>query len=157
MLWCQISYIAPGGTSQTIHFIWSPRAGMIPADGLNNVAQREDLRFRDKQSGMSMCARIVTETLRSMNERGLPDIKIEPEAGFSLSCPMPERGSSEASNHLRSLTRIVEALSLAVEDGLVIGHPGTQAEIQPESNCFVAEPDRGFCQNPHDQADGFYE
>ncbi len=34
--------------------------------------------------------------------------------------------------------------------------PETEAETQPKSNCFVAETDRGFCRNPHDQADGFY-
>ena len=35
-------------------------------------------------------------------------------------------------------------------------NPKAQAEIQLESNWFVAEPDRGFCQHPCDQADGFF-
>lgn len=36
-------------------------------------------------------------------------------------------------------------------------HPEAEAQIQREGYCFVAEPDRGFCVNPNDQADGFYE
>ena len=35
--------------------------------------------------------------------------------------------------------------------------PETQAQTQHEPNCPVSEPDRGFCQHPRDQADGFYE
>lgn len=157
MLRCPAFHVTLGCASQSFSFFLRPCGGVNSADRLDNISQRENVRFGDKQSPVPMCPRVVAKAVGRVDHVCLPDIKVESEASLSLSGPSPERVYREAANDLRCLAHVIEALSLAVEDGLVIGHPETQAEIQPESNCFVAEPDRGFCQNPHDQADGFYE
>jgi hypothetical protein len=51
----------------------------------------------------------------------------------------------------------IQVTALFVDMRLGFFHPETQAEIRPESNWFVAEPDSGFCLHPRDQADGFYD
>lgn len=156
MLRRRVLHITFGSGLQSIHFFVSPRARMIPADGVENIPQCEDPGFRNEQTGVAMRSRVMAETLGSVDQGSLPDIEIEPKAGLPVSCPSPESDFGKATNDFRRLTDVVEAFPLAIEDGLEFGHPEKQAEIQTESNCFVAETDRGFWRNPHDQADGFY-
>jgi hypothetical protein len=128
-----------------------------PARLLENLLQCKDLLFRDESSHLAMSARVVAESVRSVDQRLKFYIELQTKAGDALFGPSPKGCFADAANDLRRLVDIVEAISIAIDKGPRLGHPRTQAEFPDESNFFVTEPDRGFCRNPHDQGDGFYE
>jgi len=109
------------------------------------------------ESASEFAEGLIPSEVPMLDHRFLLHIEIQPEGCSSFRSPIPEGLRRCTFNDPSRLSEIVKAISIAMNKGLFLEHPGTQAEIQPESNCFVAEPDRGFCQNPHDQADGFYE
>jgi hypothetical protein len=158
MLRCQVFHVTLGSASQAIHFFLCPCGGVIPADGMDNIAQCENLSFWNEQPGIPMRPRVVAKTVWCVDQGKSPDIEVEPETGLPTPCPPPDRLSGKTADDFRGLARVIEAFSLAVEDRNEFGHPERQAEIQRESNFFVAEPDRGFqAADPRIQADGFPE
>jgi hypothetical protein len=126
---------------------------------LKNVVQFQKLSFRDEHArtqGLPWCL-FVSATM--VSDRLTLYIELEPETRDALRGPVPERCSGDPWNHTRGAVHVVIAGPVLID---VCGrrdqfHPETKSHSEHESNRFVDPPDRGFRQNPHDQADGFYE
>jgi hypothetical protein len=153
-----LSLVSASGDSQSVHLVLSPRGGSITTDSLKNLFQSLNLCLGNPELHFAVGECIFAKDVRMVDRRCTFYVQIEPERSDALRSPSVKRLGSRTFHNLGSLPEVKVAISFAVDEGLLfVGHPETQAEIRPESNWFVAEPDRGFCLHPHDQADGFYD
>lgn len=143
---------------KSVEFCGRSRSWAVLARFAQSFLQDHDLFFGNEATRLPMCERIGVMTVRRMNQGNGFDIQFEPEAGDPSRNPIMHGRFADTADDLCGLSRVVIPISVLIDVGIGLGHfhPETKAEIQPESKCFVAEPDRGFCQHFRDQADGFY-
>ncbi|WP_263356142.1 hypothetical protein [Acidicapsa ligni] len=140
------------------HLIWGPWARLGSTDSIQYLAQCKNIRFKDENSVFpGILRRSLIKAVIPVMHHGYT-LGTQPEAEFSLSVvgPVPKSLLANAHDDLCRLMN-VQVTALFVDMRLGFFHPETQAEFQREINQFVAEPDRGFCLHPRDQADGFYD